>query len=889
MPHFLDKVPFDWSQKESSKLLKIFTQAYNDTIRAYHIVSLVQGFNSEFINFRNAPGYVWREIIEAASNQELLRVLINVILCDPTVAVHHSKLYQLLAGTYEDTHKRPLLPHTQKTVELDLQEAPQNESPDNKLSVPPKVSSNTSQFFAYRAEVTRQLKALLEPVQRVRFFVLQGISGVGKTELAKNLTEHFQETYQPLWLSFEQGPELGWAKLGEVLGSGSTNHALKKDDNGIPLWIKELHLKIMEGRYLLVVENVSSFPDEDLPLWLPSPSIGQGAVLILSQSPQKALQQSCEAIVVRLPPLSLEESRQLLSQKVPAYETNILLGEADTLIERVSGHPATLMGLVPMIKIHGLKQILDWISLETGGKLFILQGIRSILAHLDDSQKKTLEVIEICSPAGSPIILIRRLLEKLVGNSSAVDTLLERGLLLREGHKIRLMPLIRLGAEPKDYFQPFLEHTALTTELVKQARKTREPVLEAQLYEDLFLAVERIPQLNKLKDTYGFWTCTGAVLALSRYKRAENKTHQLVIDAYRAIIAIYTKEAFPYEWANAQTFLGAALERLSPKRNETLYQAIEAYQAALTVFTPEKDLEDWAESHLSLGFVITELPNIDQAMRQQAVDSFQSALYFFTPEKYPEEWAWAQSALGLLSAHSTSGDPTENLRQALNFYRAALGVFNRDKYPDDWAETQYELVRTLTQLPNRQENELLEAVNLLRELIEAQPHNKRRARLQIFLGGILLELSNQNKTKYLPQAKDAFQAVLTIVTQKESPVWCARAQANLGIVFAISSGTDNLQKAIELYYNSLTVLTLERFPKDWATTQLYLAQAWIALPIGERAENLKKARDAFYYALTVFTSENLPQVHEMTKESLANVLRELESIAQLADNGERTF
>jgi hypothetical protein len=64
------------------------------------------------------------------------------------------------------------------------------------------------------------------------------------------------------------------------------------------------------------------------------------------------------------------------------------------------------------------------------------------------------------------------------------------------------------------------------------------------------------------------------------------------ISAYRSALAVWTREEFPTDWAQAQNNIGFALAALgagigSPEQEELFVKAIAAFESALKVFTLE--------------------------------------------------------------------------------------------------------------------------------------------------------------------------------------------------------------------------------------------------------------------------------------------------------------
>ncbi|MDT9201580.1 tetratricopeptide repeat protein, partial [Limnospira sp. PMC 1042.18] len=67
------------------------------------------------------------------------------------------------------------------------------------------------------------------------------------------------------------------------------------------------------------------------------------------------------------------------------------------------------------------------------------------------------------------------------------------------------------------------------------------------------------------------------------------------IRCYQAALEVFTRTAFPYEWATTQTNLGSAYpDRIRGERADNIESAIRCYQAALEVFTRTAFPYEWA-------------------------------------------------------------------------------------------------------------------------------------------------------------------------------------------------------------------------------------------------------------------------------------------------------
>jgi tetratricopeptide (TPR) repeat protein len=100
------------------------------------------------------------------------------------------------------------------------------------------------------------------------------------------------------------------------------------------------------------------------------------------------------------------------------------------------------------------------------------------------------------------------------------------------------------------------------------------------------------------------------------------------IEAFEAALTVYSKDAYPADWASTQTNLGVAWEnRPTGKIVENVKKAIAAYEAALTVYTKEAYPRDWARTQMNLGNAWRHLSTGDKVKNvKNAVAAYEAAL-----------------------------------------------------------------------------------------------------------------------------------------------------------------------------------------------------------------------------------------------------------------------
>ncbi|MGF1959819.1 MAG: CHAT domain-containing protein [Aulosira sp. DedVER01a] len=170
---------------------------------------------------------------------------------------------------------------------------------------------------------------------------------------------------------------------------------------------------------------------------------------------------------------------------------------------------------------------------------------------------------------------------------------------------------------------------------------------------------------------------------------------EIAIAGYEIILTVYTRNAFPKQWATLQNNLAAAYSnRIIGERADNLEQAIAAYRAALEVYTRNAFPEQWATTQNNLGNAYSNRIIGERADNlEQAIAAYRAALEVRTRNAFPEQWATLQNNLGNAYSNRIIGERADNLDLAIAAYRAALEVRTRNAFPQNHAETLLNLGR----------------------------------------------------------------------------------------------------------------------------------------------------------------------------------------------------
>ncbi|WP_323227475.1 tetratricopeptide repeat protein [Spirulina sp. 06S082] len=290
---------------------------------------------------------------------------------------------------------------------------------------------------------------------------------------------------------------------------------------------------------------------------------------------------------------------------------------------------------------------------------------------------------------------------------------------------------------------------------------------------------------------------------------------ELSITASQLVLKIFTRKAFPEDWAATQNNLANAYSnRIRGERADNLEQAIAAYELALQVRTREAFPENWAATQNNLAIAYSDRIRGERADNlEQAIAAYELALQITTREAFPENWAETQHNLANVYREQILGERINNLEQALSAYELAAQVFTRDAYPYKWSINQSNLAETLTKRSELTENsqDLDTAITLLQSALEISPPGSpdfidSQYRLGTALSRRYDRSQNPND---LEQALQAYETALDAISPEHydrQKMWQAlpATQSILGSRL-ISDG--QWQEGLQLLLNSVNQLS----------------------------------------------------------------------------------
>ncbi|NER27165.1 MAG: tetratricopeptide repeat protein [Symploca sp. SIO1C4] len=353
---------------------------------------------------------------------------------------------------------------------------------------------------------------------------------------------------------------------------------------------------------------------------------------------------------------------------------------------------------------------------------------------------------------------------------------------------------------------------------------------------------------------------------------------EIAITGYELVGTVFTREAFPQDWAMTQNNLASAyLYRIRGDKADNLESAIAACQAALQVRTREAFPQNWATTQNNLANAYLYRIRGDKADNlESAIAACQAALQVRTREAFPQNWATTQNNLANAYLYRIRGDKADNLESAIAACQAALQVRTREAFPQNWATTQNNLANAyLYRIRGDKADNLENAIAACQAALQVRTREafpQDWAMTQNNLANAYRNRIRGDKADNLENAIAACQAALQVRTREAFPQDWATTQNNLAIAYLYrirGDKADNLENAIAACQAALQVYTREAFPQDWAMTQNNLAIAYLYRIRGDKADNLESAIAAYQDALQVYTREAFPQQWAMTQNNLA--------------------
>jgi CHAT domain-containing protein len=349
-------------------------------------------------------------------------------------------------------------------------------------------------------------------------------------------------------------------------------------------------------------------------------------------------------------------------------------------------------------------------------------------------------------------------------------------------------------------------------------------------------------------------------------ERADNL--EWAIAVYEQALQVRTRDAFPEQWAETQNNLANTYKtRIRGERADNLEWAIAAYQQALQIRVFDTYPVQWAETQNNLAATYSDRIRYDRADNlEYAILAYEQVLQVYTQETFPEQWAMTKNNLAVAYFERIRGDRADNLERAIESYEQALQVRTHDAFPEQWATTKNNLAAAYSiRIRGEQADNLERAIAAYEQALRVRTRDafpEQWAATKNNLANVYKNRIRGERADNLERAIAAYEQALQIRTHNAFPEQWATTKNNLANAYKNrirGEQADNLEQAISLYEQALQIYTRNAFPKQWATAQNNLATTYSDRIRGERTDNLEQAIDAYQQALQVYTYEDFPE------------------------------
>ena len=284
---------------------------------------------------------------------------------------------------------------------------------------------------------------------------------------------------------------------------------------------------------------------------------------------------------------------------------------------------------------------------------------------------------------------------------------------------------------------------------------------------------------------------------------------EISIATSQATLEIYTREAFPEQWAGTQNNLANAYkDRIKGEKAENIERAIRFYQATLEIYIREAFPEKWAMTQNNLALAYRNRIKGEKADNlERAIAAYQAALEIRTREAFPEKWAMTQNNLALAYTDRIKGEKADNLERAIAASQAALEIYTREAFPEKWAITQNNLALAYTdRIKGKKADNIEMAIAASQAALEIRTREafpEKWAMTQNNLAAAYYGRIKGEKAENIEQTIAFYQAALEIRTRAAFPYNYLGTSFNLGVVYQASQ---QWQLAYETFDNAIETL-----------------------------------------------------------------------------------
>jgi hypothetical protein len=752
---------------------------------------------------------------------------------------------------------------------------------------------------------------------------VQGMPGIGKTILARFLSNHLVSQYPDGVLWQELGPDLRSADKAQPILDQWAGYALD-----IPLEARaSLHFDPASVRSLLgehshllvVLDNVWSL-DAIRPLRDALPP--QAHLLVTTRSSTVA--RGLGGARYELPVLKPEEARALIALRLGIEHAAAKSDWCDELAAGLGFHTLALDVALGRLLYEGdtpdawqasTRKLVEHVRSGQGlGELHLEeedreQNIERVLSysylHMDETAQRCFRLLGAFAPDSSfdtgAVAQMWMCSEKEAKRQ--LDSFVNTALLNRMAggrwvqHGVLRSYALALLHRTGEYENAANLHAHIYDEAMEKAASGQRfasirsestqlhHAFEWLLKNDLSLSLKLLNNCSRLQEAFGMGFES--------------------LDWSQSYLAVARQRGTSKHVALAQGSLGNALQAIAnypgQDRAQRLLAALDAYNEALRFFASSFNAHLYATAQTNRANLLRELatlPGENRAQRlREALDAYDEALRFYTPDSASLPYATVQNnRANLLRKLATlpNEDRAQRFREALEAYNEALRFRTSDTLPLDYASTQSNranLLHEIATLPRENRTERLrEALKASDEALRfhtpdstplayAAVQNNRAAILCDFA-----TLPGEDRTQRLREALAAYDEALRFRTPDSAPLDYASTQNNRAVLLCDLAAlpgedrTQHLREALAAYDEALRFRTPDSAPLDYASTQNNRAALLLDLatfPGEDHAQRLREALAACNEALRFHTPNSTPLAYATTQNTRAILLSTL--------------
>ncbi|TAG59291.1 MAG: hypothetical protein EAZ28_12005, partial [Oscillatoriales cyanobacterium] len=302
-----------------------------------------------------------------------------------------------------------------------------------------------------------------------------------------------------------------------------------------------------------------------------------------------------------------------------------------------------------------------------------------------------------------------------------------------------------------------------------------------------------------------------AYLYRIRGEKAQNL--ELAIAAFEASLEVWTRDAFPEDWARSQNNLASAYQdRIRGEKAQNLELAIAAFEASLEVYTRDAFPFEWATCKNNLATAYRNRIRGEKAENLElAIAACEASLKICTRDAFPFEWARSQNNLATAYLYRIRGEKAQNLELAIAAFEASLKICTRDAFPFEWAACQNNLASAYQYRIRGEKAQNLElAIAAFEASLEVWTRDAfpfEWATCKNNLASAYQDRIRGEKAQNLELAIAAFEASLEIHTRDAFPIDNANTSYNLGVAYQENS---QLPEAYNTFNSAIETVELMR-------------------------------------------------------------------------------